>query len=88
LATKRKSKTRKVKPKSRKAKAKPRRKVTKTKSRKSSPKKKKAFGGYSIKFAGRKETLEQVFGKTPIAPSQMTKKIWTFVKAKRLGNKD
>ena len=49
--------------------------------------KKKAFGGYAISFAGRNETVEQVFGKTPIAPSEMTKKIWAFVKSKRLSNK-
>jgi hypothetical protein len=49
--------------------------------------KKKAFGGYSIAFAGRKETLEQIFGKKPIAPSMMTKKLWAFVKKKRLGKK-
>lgn len=48
---------------------------------------KKPFGGYSINFKGRKETLEQVFGKAPLAPSQMTKKIWTFVKAKKLASK-
>lgn len=50
-------------------------------------KKKKAFGGYSISFAGRKETLEKVFGKKPIAPSAMTKVLWKFVKGKRLGKK-
>lgn len=49
--------------------------------------KKKAFGGYTISFKGRKETLEQVFGKAPIAPSQMTKKIWAFVKSKKLAGK-
>ena len=49
--------------------------------------KKKAFGGYSISFKGRKETLEQVFGKKPIAPSKMTKALWSFVKKKRLGKK-
>lgn len=49
--------------------------------------KKKPFGGYSISFKGREETLEQVFGKGDITPSQMTKKIWTFVKAKRLASK-
>ena len=36
--------------------------------------KKPAFGGYAISFAGRKETAEQIFGKKPIAPSEMTKK--------------
>ena len=49
--------------------------------------KKKAFGGYTISFKGRKETLEQVFGKAPLAPSQMTKKLWSFVKKKRLAKK-
>lgn len=55
--------------------------------KKSSGKKRKPFGGYSISFAGRKETLEQVFGRGDITPSQMTKKIWQFVKAKRLSSK-
>ena len=49
--------------------------------------KKPAFGGYSISFAGRKETAEEIFGKGPIAPSAMTKKIWEFVKSKNLSNK-
>lgn len=62
-----------------------RRKKKKTTKRKKG--KKKAFGGYSIAFAGRKETLENVFGKKPIAPSLMTKKLWAFVKKKRLGKK-
>jgi len=48
---------------------------------------KKPFGGYAISFKNRKETLEQVFGKADIPPSQMTKKLWKFVKAKRLGHK-
>ena len=49
--------------------------------------KKPAFGGYAISFAGRKETVEQVFGNKPIAPSEMTKKIWAFVKSKSLSNR-
>jgi len=48
---------------------------------------KKAFGGYSINFKNRKETIEQVFGKADIPPSQMTKKLWNFIKAKGLGHK-
>ena len=48
---------------------------------------KKPFGGYAINFKNRKETLEQVFGKADIPPSQMTKKLWKFVKVKRLGHK-
>ena len=49
--------------------------------------KKPAFGGYAINFAGRQETVEQVFGKKPIAPSEMTKKIWVFVKSNSLSNR-
>ena len=73
-----KRKTKKVKRKTTKTK----RKTTKTKR-----KTKKAFGGYSISFKNRDETLEQVFGKTGIAPSEMTKKLWKFIKNKRLGHK-
>ena len=64
----------------------PKRKATKTTIKKSSGNK-KPFGGYTINFKGRNESVEQVFGSKPIPPSQMTKKIWTFVKAKKLGNK-
>ena len=49
--------------------------------------KKPAFGGYAINFAGRQETVEKVFGKKPIAPSEMTKRIWIFVKANSLSNR-
>ena len=49
--------------------------------------KKPAFGGYAISFSGRKETVEQVFGTKPIAPSEMTKKIWAFVKENDLSNR-
>ncbi len=49
--------------------------------------KKLPFGGYAINFAGRTETVEQVFGNKPIAPSEMTKRIWKFVKAKSLSNR-
>jgi len=50
-------------------------------------KKKKAFGGYAISFAGQKASLEQVFGKAKLAPSQMTKKLWTYIKKKKLAKK-
>ena len=60
----------------------------KTSAKKSTTKTKKpAFGGYAIDFTGRTETVEQVFGKKPIAPSEMTKKIWTFVKSNNLSNR-
>ncbi|MFH1622924.1 MAG: hypothetical protein ABIA12_00160 [Candidatus Aenigmatarchaeota archaeon] len=48
---------------------------------------KKAFGGYSISFKGCDDTFEKVFGSKPIAPSAMTKVLWTYVKKKRLGKK-
>ena len=65
------------------------RKTTKTKRKTTKTKRKttKAFGGYSISFKNRDETLEQVFGKAGIAPSEMTKKLWKFIKNKRLGHK-
>ena len=48
---------------------------------------KPAFGGYTINFAGQTQTLEDVFGSKPIAPSEMTKKIWAYVKSHKLSNK-
>ena len=57
------------------------------KAKSSTKSKKPAFGGYAINFAGRKENIEQVFGKKPITPSEMTKKIWAFVKANNLSNR-
>ena len=77
-ATKTKRKATKTKRKATKTK----RKATKTKR-----KTKKAFGGYSISFKNRDESLEQVFGKRNLAPSEMTKKLWKFIKSKRLANK-
>ncbi len=62
-------------------------KKTKRKAKKTKRKAKKAFGGYSISFKNREESLEQVFGKANIAPSEMTKKLWKFIKKKRLGKK-
>ena len=79
VPTKRKITTRKVTPKN-----KTKKNTSKTSKSKSN---KKAFGGYAINFTGRKETVEEVFGKKPIAPSEMTKKIWAFVKAKSLSNR-
>ena len=48
---------------------------------------KKAFGGYTVNFNGCDDTLEQVLGRTPIPPSQMTKKLWAYVKRNRLSTK-
>jgi chromatin remodeling complex protein RSC6 len=50
-------------------------------------KKKVAFGGYSINFKGCSDSLEEIMGDKPIGPSEMTKKIWAYVKRKRLAKK-
>jgi len=65
------------------------RKTTKTKRKttKTKRKTKKAFGGYSISFKNRVESLEQIFGRADIPPSEMTKKLWNFIKKKGLGHK-
>jgi hypothetical protein len=52
-----------------------------------SSEKKKPFGGYSINFNGCTETMEEVFGKKDIAPSEMTKKIWAYVKDNKIAGK-
>jgi len=83
LAVKKKAKSKR---KATKKKASTKRKTTKKKVTKSKTKK-LPFGGYAINFAGRKETVEQVFGNKPIAPSEMTKKIWVFIKSKSLSNR-
>ena len=48
---------------------------------------KKAFGGFSISFKGADDSLESVFGGTPIGPAEMTKKLWVYVKRKKLSGK-
>lgn len=62
------------------------RKITKRTKRRTTVSKKGAFGGYKICFKGRHDTLERVFGNRPLAPSAMTKKLWTYVKARKLYN--
>ena len=89
MAAKKNDTKRKVAPKKKTATKKqvaPKKKTATKKKATKSKAKKPAFGGYAISFAGRKETAEQIFGKKPIAPSEMTKKIWAFVKAKSLSN--
>ena len=52
------------------------------------PKRKKAaFGGYSISFKGCTDTVESVFGSKPVSPSGMTKKLWAYVKKRRIAKK-
>ena len=84
------AKKRAVKRKTKKTKRKTtKRKTTKAKRKttKAKRKTKNAFGGYSISFKNRDESLEQVFGRGNLAPSEMTKKLWKFIKSKRLANK-
>jgi hypothetical protein len=45
--------------------------------------KKKIFGGMKLDFSGRdgdKDTLESIFGKKNIPPTEMMKRIWTYIK--------
>ena len=49
--------------------------------------KKKAFGGYTVSFKGKNDSVESVFGSKPLPPSQMTKKLWEYVKKHRLSKK-
>ena len=48
---------------------------------------KKPFGGILDQLQGRGGQLESVFGGTPIGPAEMTKKIWAYVKRKKLAGK-
>ena len=48
----------------------------------------KTFGGYSVSFKKVKEwPIEKIFGTGNLAPSEMTKKLWTFVKKHNLAGK-
>jgi hypothetical protein len=46
--------------------------------------KRPAFGGYTINFKGCEDSLETVFGGKPVTPAEMTKKLWDYVKKKKL----
>lgn len=48
---------------------------------------KEAFGGYTICFCGCDEPVEKIFGNKPIPPSQMTKKLWAYVKKNKLNKR-
>jgi hypothetical protein len=49
---------------------------------------KKAFGGYSVSFKKVSDwPIEKIFGKGDLAPSEMTKKLWQFVKKNKLAGK-
>lgn len=94
-----KAKVRRRKPKSKKRRATPKRTRarvskrrlprTKRKSKRKAKRKAKPkpFGGYGIDFTNRHETMEDIFGKKPVTPSLMTKKLWQFIKKHHLGSK-
>ena len=48
---------------------------------------KKLFGGMTVSFSGKMDTMESVFGSKPMPPSEMTKKLWAYVKGKKLMKK-
>jgi chromatin remodeling complex protein RSC6 len=49
-----------------------------------SGKRRTPFGGYTINFKNISQSLEDVFGKKPVTPSEMTKKLWAYVKRHKL----
>ncbi len=50
--------------------------------------KKKAFGGYSVSFKKVADLpISKIFGTGDLAPSEMTKKLWQFVKSNKLSSK-
>ena len=49
---------------------------------------KKPFGGYSVNFSKVKDwPISKIFGTGGLAPSEMTKKLWIFVKKNKLAGK-
>jgi len=49
---------------------------------------KKPFGGYTISFASVKDdSVGDIFGASALTPSEMTKRLWVFVKKKGLSKK-
>ena len=75
--------------KRRKAKRKTKRKVTRKKTKRKATKRKgkrrgKAFGGMKIKPDA---ALAKIMGKAALPPSKMTKKIWMYIKRKKLMKK-
>ena len=44
----------------------------------------KPFGGKTVSFKGDKTMLEDVFGKEDLSPTQMNKKLWDYIKGKKV----
>jgi len=81
---KKKTARRKVRRKARRKKKKRRKKKARRKKARRKGGKRKPFGGYQIKPDAK---LGAVIGMRPVTPSQMTKKIWQYIKRKRLARK-
>lgn len=60
-----------------------RRKAKKTKKTKKK-KARKPFGGMTISFRGCKDPAYKIFGTSSITPSNMNKKLWAYIKRKKL----
>jgi len=54
------------------------------KTRRKTKRKKTAFGGYKIHPDAH---LGKIIGHRAVAPSEMTKKVWAYIKKKKLGKK-
>ena len=67
-----------------KMKRKVKRKAKKKPKKRKAKKKGKAFGGYMIKPDA---NMAKIIGNKPVSPAQMTKKIWTYIKRKKLAKK-
>lgn len=52
--------------------------------KKAKKKARKAFGGMTICFKSCKDPISTVFGPASIAPSLMNKKLWGYIKKKKL----
>jgi chromatin remodeling complex protein RSC6 len=85
MATTRRKRTTKKRTVKRTRRAAPKRTIKKKTSAKKGTR--KAFGGYTINFRGVDASLQQVFGNKAITPSEMTKKLWSYVKRHKLSGK-
>jgi len=54
------------------------------KKRKKAAGKRLPFGGMTVNFKGRSDSVEKVFGSKALAPSAMTKALWVYVKKNKL----
>lgn len=60
------------------------RRTTKRKTKRKVRRGAKAFGGYQIRPD---ENLAKIIGNKPVSPAQMTKKVWIYIKKRKLGSR-